>query len=88
MLSRIEIKGTSDASPSSTTEQGIKAASARRKDNRGLKIAPADLEDFTNAVQQAFNVLARDYYLQGNVEPMVRVHKDALHITIPVIKQR
>lgn len=88
LLSRIEIKGASEVRPSSATEQGAITAGVRRKDSRGLKIASDDLEDFTQAVQRAFNDLARDYYLQANVEPTVRVQKDALHITIPVIKQR
>lgn len=64
------------------------APSLHRKDNRGLKIAAEDLQSFSNAIQQAFATLARDYYLQDNVEPSIRVSKDAIRITIPAVKQR
>lgn len=89
LLSRIAIKGVSNASDESTVRTAQKlTASAQGKDERGLKISSPDLEAFTHMVQRAFSTLARDYYLQDNVEPAVRVQKDAIHIAIPIIKQR
>ena len=52
-----------------------------------LKVAPSDLEAFTEDVSAAFRPLARDYYLDAAVEPTVRVSRDAIRITIPVIPQ-
>ncbi len=55
-------------------------------DARGLKLDANDVNKFTQDVSDAFDDLARDYYLDASVEPEVRVSKDALHITIPLIK--
>lgn len=58
------------------------------KDARGLKIAQNDASAFVSEIQNAFGKLARDYYLQEDVEPTIRVTKDALRISIPLIKLR
>lgn len=57
-------------------------------DARGLKVSSGDVTEFADRVQSAFFELARDYYLKPDVKPEVRVGKDAIHITIPVEKQR
>lgn len=59
---------------------------AFRRDERGLKIAPADMDDFKNEILSAFQNIARDYYLEQDVECKVTLRKDALHITIPLEK--
>lgn len=86
LLSRIDIKGAPGAQTENATAH--KETSTRKKDERGLKISPSDLEDFADSLRQAFSVIARDYYLQDNVEPEIRVQKDAIRIAIPIIKQR
>lgn len=39
-------------------------------------------------MRSAFADIARRYYLEEDVEPVLRVGKNALHITIPVEKLR
>ena len=56
------------------------------KDFRGLRIHPDDMQDFKAAITRAYQELADSYYLEGNVEPTVRVTHDALQISIPVCR--
>lgn len=86
LLSRIVITGMPH--DDSLNETPAEAPKRIRKDERGLKLAPEDASAFSDAIKAAFENLARDYYLQDNVDPQIRVSKDAIHITIPVIKHR
>lgn len=56
------------------------------QDERGLKIAPDDLKTLSREITHAFQGLARDYYLESDVEPEIRITKNGIHISIPVIK--
>ncbi len=55
-------------------------------DHRGLKIDASDLEEFSSALKSAYANLARDYYLEGDVEPNIRVSSDGIHVVFPVEK--
>lgn len=57
-------------------------------DPRGLRIAEADLAQFTCSVKGAWRQLADAYYLDGSVEPVVKVGKDGVRVFIPTVKQR
>ncbi len=69
-------------------EEPKHAAKPRRKSERALALSPDDVAAFAGRVQEAFRDIARDYYLEADVIPVVRVEKDAVRITIPVEKQR
>lgn len=56
------------------------------RDFRGLKIAADDLEEFANELSAVYAALARRYYLEPDVQPMLRVSHDGLHVTFPVRK--
>jgi hypothetical protein len=80
LLDRINIKGLSASDPVSPL---IKKNPP--KNARGLKISDQDKRRFAASIAQAFEDLAADYYLNPNVEPSIRVTKDAIHVVIPVV---
>ena len=82
LINRVRIEGEADARPAA------RPAKAPAGGARGLRIAPEDLESFSQRVACAFSDLARDYYLESAVKPDVRVGKDGVHIRIPVEKLR
>ncbi len=57
------------------------------RDRRGLKISKSDLDDFSRAVERDFQDLAERYYLTSSGEPKVRVGKDRITISIPIVKE-
>ncbi|MCI8469056.1 MAG: ATP-binding protein [Eggerthellaceae bacterium] len=57
-------------------------------DRRGLVLADDDVAGLKEGVGRLFSELAERYYLDGTVEPEVRVAGDAIRITIPVEKVR
>ncbi len=63
-------------------------APAAPTDARGLKLSAGDAAELKGAVRRAFADIARRYYLEEDTEPVLRVGKDAIHITIPVAKLR
>ena len=88
LLSRVRIEGEgADAARPSGAAPAAHPALAGT-DARGLKIARDDLEAFSQRVAAAFAELARDYYLEPDVQPEVRVGKDAVRVSIPVAKLR
>lgn len=66
--------------------RSARAAKAAFSDRRGLSIAPDDLDAFARAVSEAFAPLARDYFLEADVEPRIDVRRDRISITVPVQK--
>ena len=54
---------------------------------KGLKLADEDAARFARQISQAYAELADAYYLDANIEPHIRVSKDAIRITIPVLMQ-
>lgn len=56
------------------------------RDKRGLKIAPDDLESFAKHVARAYKDLARDYYLDPDIVPQIKVGRDQIKVTIPLRK--
>ncbi|MEF9876841.1 MAG: ATP-binding protein [Gordonibacter sp.] len=83
LLDRIRIEG--GEAPS---EKPPLRSSRASSDARGLKVAPDDLDDFTDRIAAAYRDLARRYYLEPNVQPAVQVGKDGIRISIPVSKLR
>lgn len=71
------------------TEHGraSKAASDVARDFRGLKIAPEDLDDFSRVMKKAWKVIAESYYLDPDIDPVVKVSHDAVQVTFPASKQ-
>lgn len=81
LLDRIRIEGGAAEPP-----EARKQAPRRAHDARGLKIAPEDLDDFSDRVAAAYRDIARRYYLEPDARPEVRVGKDGIRIHIPVTK--
>ena len=80
LLDRITVKGLS------TPDSAAPAVKRKRlKDARGLKISDQDKRRFSARVAKAYEELAADYYLNPNIEPSIRVTKDAIHVVIPVV---
>ena len=52
-----------------------------------MKLADEDAARFARQISQAYAELADAYYLDANIEPHIRVSKDAIRITIPVLMQ-
>ncbi len=84
---RIEALGEDTAKPS-RENVSIRTPRTMTGDARGLRIAPEDIEAFSQKVRAAFDDLADAYYLQADVEVDVRVDKDTVRVKIPVVKQR
>ncbi len=85
LLSRIHIEGLPDQK-SNNVNDPVTGSTKPLTDARGLRISPDDLAAFTDEISTAFASLARDYYLEQQVTPTIRLSKEALHITIPLEK--
>ncbi len=57
------------------------------KDNRGLKIAPEDLDTFSRSLEQSFDTIAQRYYLKLNDKPKIRVSKNCITVRFPLDKE-
>lgn len=68
-------------------EKDASAKVKRMRDKRGLKVQPEDIEALSSRVSKAYEALARDYYLDDSVKPVIKVRRDSIKITIPVRKQ-
>ncbi|MEF9926057.1 MAG: ATP-binding protein, partial [Raoultibacter sp.] len=66
----------------------VRSPKTRDKDKRGLKLSSDDLQEFTAHITQAYQALARDYYLDPAVDPSITVRSDGITIHIPVQKVR
>lgn len=82
-----------DSSQRGKKDHRAKTAEGERRkpvaaDARGLKIDEADLSEFSQRVKRAYEDLARDYYLDDDVEPAIRVGKEGINISIPAVKLR
>ena len=84
LINRVRIEGDDESRAPARSAK----AKAAMGDARGLKIAPDDLDAFSRRVARAFSDLARDYYLESEVKPEVRVGKDGVRIVIPIEKLR
>lgn len=60
--------------------------SAAPKSHRA-KVQQADVAKLSDSVKEAFRPLANQYYLDGDVDPRVRVSRDKLTITIPLVEK-
>lgn len=58
------------------------------RDSRGFKLSAQDASHLKDVVRDAFSDIAQRYYLEGDVVPVLRVGKNAIHITIPLEKLR
>lgn len=87
LLARISIGGGREEEPHTSRSSSVTPPAAGA-DLRGLKLSQDDLATFSDRINAAFAEIARDYYLEPNVHPEVKVGKDAIRITIPVQKLR
>ena len=68
-------------------QAGRKVAGKRAPvDARGLKLSPQEAKVLADAAKEAFGDIAQRYYLEECVEPSVRVRRDRITISIPVVK--
>ena len=51
------------------------------RDRRGLRMAPADVEEFSRVMERDFSLLAERYYLSLAGEPRVRVSGQRVTVT-------
>lgn len=68
-------------------EGSSQGKSASHRQAKGLKLADEDAAHFARRISQAYAELADAYYLDANIEPHIKVSKDAIRITIPVLMQ-
>ena len=88
LLAKIKIDGqTTHALEREGAESQGKTANATSRHAKGLKLADEDAARFARQISQAYAELADAYYLDANIEPHIRVSKDAIRITIPVLMQ-
>ena len=89
LLAKITIDGlqTTHALEREEAKSQGKTANATSRHAKGLKLADEDAARFARQVSQAYAELADAYYLDANIEPHIRVSKDAIRITIPVLMQ-
>ena len=84
--------GKAAPSPAVGADEGHRMPDAEQLRNpvdpRGLKIADEDMDRFVSSVRAAWRQLADAYYLDGGVEPSVRVGKDGVRLFIPTVKRQ
>jgi hypothetical protein len=68
-------------------ERNRKAAADLMKDNRGLKLAKEDVEEFSREMERAFEMLAERYYLSMADTPRVTVKGDVITVRFPIEKE-
>jgi hypothetical protein len=56
------------------------------KDNRSLKLAKEDVEEFSRAMEKAFEILSERYYLSMTDTPRVTVKGDIVTVRFPIEK--
>jgi hypothetical protein len=56
------------------------------RDNRSLKLAKEDVEEFSRAMENAFEILAERYYLSLTDTPRITVKGDVLTVRFPIEK--
>ncbi len=86
LLSRVRIDVKRDGED--RLRRPVPRQAASSADARGLKVHPDDIASFSARVSDAFSDIARDYYLEADVRPEVKVGKDAIRIVIPIEKIR
>lgn len=69
-------------------ENGAPTQRPKRAKKRKLKVHRADADEFRDDVLQAFGKLAERYYLEGDVEPCVRVSSDKITVSIPLAERQ
>ncbi len=82
LLDQIKVRGLTSFEAMNAPES-ISRKAARRK-HQIQHFSDNDKAEFIGKVMQAYGTLADAYYLQGDVEPILRVRKDALVISIPL----
>ena len=50
-----------------------------------VKVQKDDASKLSDSVKEAFRPLAQQYYLEEDVDPVVRISRDKLTVTIPLI---
>lgn len=87
LLAKIKIEGLSSPDALDDDKHEAIAKTLAPKQVKGLKIADEDLARFASQIAQAYVELADAYYLDSNIDPHIKVSKDAIRITIPVLMQ-
>lgn len=80
ILDRITIAGQAGGGPSKARK------TAPASDARSFKLGKQDAALLAGSAKESFADIAERYYLESDVEPMVRGAKDRIVITIPVVK--
>ena len=65
-----------------------KAARPKKAHSSRAKVQRSDAVALAESVREAFAQLAERYYLEGDVDPGVRVSRDKLTVTIPLVEKR
>lgn len=78
----------SDAKKSKKTNSIDKPDKELFKDARGLKLHADDIGHFKQCIKSGYNDIARDYFLEPDVEPQIKVTQNEIVVRIPVSKLR
>ena len=69
-------------------EQGDAVRKTKRKArNRSVKVQKSDVAELAESTKRAFNKIAETYYLEQDVEPTVRVGRDKITVSIPLVEK-
>ena len=80
LIDKIAISSPSPSNPKA------KANSTSARDSRSFKLGRQDAMQLVQSIRPAFDDIAERYYLENDVEPIVRARHDRITITIPVVK--
>ena len=80
ILNQIEIQAPNQGKSKHPKSRGAEMG-------KSIKLHKQDAEELADAIKVAYAELARRYYLEENVEPIVRSRKGQLVITVPLIEK-
>ena len=79
ILDRVVLTKSEVASSKGTKRKG------RSIGSKGIRLSADDAQALKEATMSAFADIAEAYYLEGDVEPSVRVRPDRITISIPTV---
>lgn len=87
LLSKIKIEGLQASEALESEISTTHGKPSTPKPAKGLKLSDEDVARFAHKIAQAYAELADAYFLDDSIEPQIKVSKDAIRITIPVLMQ-
>lgn len=85
LLDQIKIQGAPTRDGDNEEPSRIRARSRRK--SQALQLSNDVKTDLIDNTMRAFEPVAEAYYLRSDIEPSLRVSKDAITITIPIVER-